>query len=73
MAVVSSFLGVTLRLFAYLEDQLGFDDSRLGRLTTACVTFAPPTLDGVLPAGGAEPPAGLPLGVRPGVPSPARE
>jgi tryptophan-specific transport protein len=48
MAVVSSFLGVTLGLFDYLADRLGFDDSRLGRFKTACVTFAPPTLGGLL-------------------------
>lgn len=37
-----SFLGVTLGLFDYLADVLGFDDSPGGRLQTAIATFAPP-------------------------------
>jgi tryptophan-specific transport protein len=47
-AVACSFLGVTLGLFDYLADVLGFDDSPIGRLQTAAITFAPPTLCGLL-------------------------
>lgn len=39
-AVASSFLGVTLGLFDYLADLFGFDDSAVGRLKTALLTFA---------------------------------
>jgi tryptophan-specific transport protein len=52
MAVVSSFLGVTLGLFDFIADKFGFDDSRSGRLKTALITFAPPTLGGLLFPGG---------------------
>lgn len=45
-AVASSFLGVTLGLFDYLADLFGFDDSRLGRLKTALITFTPPVVGG---------------------------
>jgi tryptophan-specific transport protein len=48
LAVASSFLGVTLGLFDYLADLFDFDDSRLGRLKTAAVTFIPPTVLGLL-------------------------
>ncbi|NRD72285.1 tryptophan permease [Shewanella sp. VB17] len=48
LAVASSFLGVTLGLFDYLADLFGFDESRLGRLKTATVTFLPPTILGLL-------------------------
>ncbi|WP_028771884.1 tryptophan permease [Shewanella waksmanii] len=48
LAVASSFLGVTLGLFDYLADLFGFDESRLGRLKTAAVTFLPPTVLGLL-------------------------
>ncbi|AZD65422.1 tryptophan-specific transport protein [Pseudomonas chlororaphis] len=41
-AVACSFLGVTLGLFDYIADSLGFDDSPRGRLKSALVTFAPP-------------------------------
>jgi len=47
MAVVSSFLGVTLGLFDYISDLFGFDDSHLGRFKTALVTFLPPTIGGL--------------------------
>jgi len=47
LAVVSSFLGVTLGLFDYIADRFGFDNSRLGRLKTALVTFLPPTIGGL--------------------------
>lgn len=45
-AVASSFLGVTLGLFDYLADLFGFDDSAMGRLKTALLTFAPPVVGG---------------------------
>ncbi len=45
-AVASSFLGVTLGLFDYLADLFGFDDSAVGRLKTALLTFAPPVVGG---------------------------
>ena len=48
LAVASSFLGVTLGLFDYLADLFGFDDSWLGRMKTGVVTFAPPTILGML-------------------------
>jgi len=47
-AVASSFLGVTLGLFDYLADLFGFDDSKMGRLKTAAVTFTPPVVGGFL-------------------------
>lgn len=47
-AVASSFLGVTLGLFDYLADLLGFDDSRTGRFKTALVTFVPPVVAGMI-------------------------
>ena len=52
MAIASSFLGVTLGLFDYLADLLGFDDSRVGRTKTAAMTFLPPLIACLLfPAG----------------------
>lgn len=52
MAVASSFLGVSLCLFDYIADLFGFNNSFTGRLKTAAITFAPPTLLGVfLPDG----------------------
>jgi tryptophan-specific transport protein len=48
MAVISSFLGVTLGLFDYIADKFGFDNSRMGRFKTALVTFLPPTIGGLL-------------------------
>ena len=47
-AVASSFLGVTLGLFDYLADLFGFDDSKMGRLKTAVVTFTPPVVGGFI-------------------------
>ena len=47
-AVASSFLGVTLGLFDYLADLFGFDDSPLGRLKTALITFLPPMVGGLI-------------------------
>ncbi len=48
MAVASSFLGVSLSLFDYIADLLGFGNDLKGRLKTAAVTFIPPTVLGVL-------------------------
>ncbi|UDI91864.1 MULTISPECIES: tryptophan permease [unclassified Pseudomonas] len=47
-AVACSFLGVTLGLFDYLADVLGFDDQPMGRLRTAAATFLPPMICGFL-------------------------
>ena len=48
LAVATSFLGVSLSLFDYLSDALGFDDSLMGRMKTAAVTFVPPTVLGIM-------------------------
>ena len=48
MAVVSSFLGVSLALFDFIADRFGFSGSPLGRLKTALVAFLPPTIGGLL-------------------------
>ena len=48
MAVVSSFLGVSLGLFDFIADKFDFDDSHGGRFKTALVTFLPPTIGGLL-------------------------
>jgi len=48
MAVVSSFLGVTLGLFDFIADKFKFDDSRGGRFKTSLLTFVPPTLGGLI-------------------------
>ncbi len=51
-AVVTSFLGAGLGLFDYIADLFGFDNSKVGRLKTATITFLPPTLLGIaLPNG----------------------
>jgi tryptophan-specific transport protein len=47
MAVVSSFLGVALGLFDFLADRFSFDDTSLGRLKTAALTFIPPSIGGL--------------------------
>lgn len=47
LAVVSSFLGVTLGLFDFIADKFKFADTRYGRLQTAALTFLPPTVGGV--------------------------
>lgn len=44
LAIISSFLGVTLGLFDYMRDLLSFSDTKLGRFKTALVTFTPPWL-----------------------------
>jgi len=48
MAIVSSFLGVSLALFDFIADKFNFDDSAMGRFKTAVVAFAPSTFGGVL-------------------------
>jgi tryptophan-specific transport protein len=48
MAVVSSFLGVTLGLFDFIADRFKFDNSAGGRFKTAVITFLPPTVGGLL-------------------------
>ncbi len=48
MAIISSFLGVSLALFDFIADKFKFDDSGIGRLKTALVVFIPPTIGGVL-------------------------
>lgn len=48
LAVVSSFLGVSLGLFDFIADKFNFDDSHFGRFKTALVTFLPPTIGGLL-------------------------
>jgi tryptophan-specific transport protein len=48
MAIVSSFLGVSLCLFDFIADKFNFDDSGMGRFKTALVVFVPPTIGGIL-------------------------
>jgi len=48
LALVSSFLGVTLGLFDFISDKFHFDDSHTGRFKTSLVTFVPPTIGGLL-------------------------
>ncbi|MDG1727089.1 MAG: aromatic amino acid transporter [Emcibacteraceae bacterium] len=47
MAVVSSFLGVSLGLFDFIADKFKFGDDGIGRFKTAAITFIPPTIGGV--------------------------
>jgi tyrosine-specific transport protein len=42
IAMVTSFLGVTLGLFDFIADLFNFDNSKIGRLKTAAATFLPP-------------------------------
>lgn len=51
-AVVTSFLGAGLGLFDYIADLCKFDDSKIGRLKTAVITFIPPTILGMSLPGG---------------------
>lgn len=41
-AIISSFLGIGLCLFDYIADKFEFENSRKGRLYSACLTFLPP-------------------------------
>ena len=52
MAIASSFLGVALSLFEFISDLFGFGDSTVGRTKTAAVTFAPPTILGIMAPNG---------------------
>ncbi|WKX27043.1 aromatic amino acid transporter [Tatumella ptyseos] len=47
-AVICSFLGVTVGLFDFVADKLGFDNSRSGRAKTALITFCPPLIASIL-------------------------
>ncbi len=42
IAMVTSFLGVTLGLFDFIADLFDFSNSKIGRLKTATITFTPP-------------------------------
>ncbi len=42
VAIISSFLGVSLGLFDYIADLCHFTDDAKGRFRTACLTFLPP-------------------------------
>lgn len=44
MALVGSFLGVSLGLFDYISDFFSFSDDSWGRTKSALVTFLPPTV-----------------------------
>src|SRR5690554_2112103 len=44
LAIISSFLGVTLGLFDYLRDLFRLPNNKTGRFKTALITFAPPWL-----------------------------
>lgn len=47
MGIISSFFGAAIGLFDFIADKFKIADSPLGRLKTAVITFAPPTLGGV--------------------------
>lgn len=47
MAVISSFLGVSLGLFDFIADKFKFNDKPLGRFKTALVAFVPPSIGGL--------------------------
>lgn len=48
MALISSFLGVSLGLFDYIADMFKFDDKPLGRMKSILITFIPPTFGALL-------------------------
>lgn len=48
MAIISSFLGVSLGLFDYVADLFGFQNTPSGRLKSATLTFLPPYVACVL-------------------------
>jgi tryptophan-specific transport protein len=48
LAIVSSFLGVSLSMFDFIADRFSFADDAIGRLKTALVTFVPPTIGGLI-------------------------
>jgi tryptophan-specific transport protein len=47
MAIVSSFLGVSLGLFDFIADKFKFDDTAKGRFKTSLVAFIPPSVGGL--------------------------
>jgi tryptophan-specific transport protein len=47
LAIITSFLGVSLGLFDYITDKFNFSETPLGRLKTAIVVFLPPIIGGV--------------------------
>lgn len=47
-AVIASFLGVTAGLFDFITDRLGWGNSPVARLKTACLTFLPPLIASLL-------------------------
>jgi tryptophan-specific transport protein len=47
LAIVSSFLGVSLGLFDFIADKFGFDDTPGGRFKTALIAFIPPSIGGL--------------------------
>ena len=47
-AVICSFLGVTVGLFDFVADKLGFANDKRGRAKTALVTFLPPLIASIL-------------------------
>lgn len=48
MAIVSSYLGVSLGLFDFIADKFKFDSSLSGKTKTALVTFLPAAIGGLL-------------------------
>lgn len=52
LALISSFLGVSIGLFDYFSDLLGFSDAPMDRLKCSLIVFVPPTVGGAfLPDG----------------------
>lgn len=47
MAVISSFLAVSLSLFDFIADKFKFDDTPRGRFKTALAVFVPPSAGGL--------------------------
>jgi len=48
LAIVTSFLGVSLGLFDYIADKFKMSDSPFDRLKTSFITFLPPTIAGLV-------------------------
>ncbi|MFT7470257.1 MAG: tryptophan-specific transport protein [Kiritimatiellia bacterium] len=47
LAIITSFLGVSLALFDFVTDKFNFSETPLGRLKTAIIVFLPPIVGGV--------------------------
>ena len=47
LAIITSFLGVSLALFDFITDKFNFSETPLGRLKTAIIVFLPPIVGGV--------------------------